>query len=141
MSLQRNASETFLHFVADNLIGIAVHPVRRDLNSPSGDLLQTNAVNLQFLNFKPDIAISTHHVSIDVLNDDENTCMDWLQALWTLLSSAFYTPMLDYTLPTSPVTTTSNVMWDCRRVVFKRIISEQYTHYTCLLPLRFHSTT
>lgn len=141
MSLQRNASETFLHFMADNLTGITVHPVRRDLNSPSGDLLQTNAVNIQFLSLNPDVWISTQHCSIDVLNDDENTCVDWVQAVWNILAAAFGTAMFDYSVPTAPVPTNTNVFWEKRRVNFKRIISEQYTHYSCLLPLKFHSTT
>lgn len=131
--------DTFLHFLADNLGSIPVHAIRRDVNNPSNELLRNNAVNIQFLTVTPGVALSTWAASIDILHDDENTCRDWLNSVFVLLSSAYYTPMFDYTVPTSPVVVGSNIMWDRDRVVFKRIISETYVHYSCTLQIKFHA--
>lgn len=136
-----SARDTFLHFLADNLpITIPVHPVRRDASNPSGDLLQTNAVNVTYVSVDPSVQISIQRVVVDVLNDDENTCSDWLDTVFALLSSAYYTPLLDYTNPTSPVPTGQNVYWDSGtgKIAFKRIPSEEYVHYSCTLALKFH---
>jgi hypothetical protein len=131
--------DTFLHFIADNLTAITVHPIRRDPNDPGADLLQSNAINIQFLDTSPQVSVSVQRVVVDVLNDDENTCSDWVDAIWTILSSAFYTPLYDYTVPSAPVAVGSNVFWNSTTTKFTRIVSTVYSHYSCVLDLQFHS--
>lgn len=134
--------DTFLHFFSDNLgTSIPLHPIRRDPNDPSADLLQSNAVNVQFLDTSPQVSVSTQRVVVSVLNDDENTCSDWVDAVWTFLSAAFFTPMYDYTVPTAPVATGSNVMWDSSKTKFKRVISDTYAQYSCVLDLKYHANS
>lgn len=136
-----SARDTFLHFLADNLQpAISVHPLRRDPSNPSGDVLQTNAVNVTYMGLDPSVQVSIQRVIIDVLNDDENTCSDWLDTVFALLSAAYYTPLYDYTDPLNPALTGQNVFWDSGvgKIAFKRIPSEQYTHYSCTIALKFH---
>jgi len=134
--------DSFLHFINDNLpTGVVCHALRRDPASRASDALQMNAVNVSFLNLSAGdgTALCAQQVVIAVVADDENTAVDWVGTLFTLLRSAFYCPMLDYTVPTAPVATGTNIMWDRKRVTFKRITSEGYAHYSCLLSLKFVS--
>lgn len=131
--------DTFLHFIADNLVSIPTHPIRRDPNDPSADLLQSNALNIQFLDISPQVSVSVQRVVVDVLNDDENTCSDWVDSVWALISSSFYTPLCDYTEPTAPIAQGSNVFWDSAKTRFTRVASTMYAHYSCVLDLQFHS--
>ena len=134
----RPCRDTFLHFIADNLGGgISVHAKRCDPNDPAADQLQVNAVNIYFLDIELDqIAVET--AVIDVINNDENTAVDWVTALWTILHAAYFTPLLDYTVPASPVPAGGNVIWDRKKIRFKRISKDDnYCHLSCVLPLRF----
>jgi len=131
----RDARDTFLHFMSDNL-SMPVHAMRCDPNDPSADLLMPNAVNIEFLNVNFD-TISVLQVVIDVLNDDENTAADWMESVWQLLRSAFYTTVFNYTVPATPVSQHTNIMWDRGAVKFRRVSNNNYTHYSCILPVKF----
>lgn len=130
--------DTFLHFLADNLTGIEVHPVRKDPNDPSAELLKLNAVNVEFLGFDLAVDVSGQQVVIDVVNDDERTAVTWVSSLFTLLSAAYYTPKLDYNTPSSPVPTGTNIMWDRKKVRFRKVGNDNYSHFSCVLDLKFH---
>jgi hypothetical protein len=134
----QSARDTFLHFLADNLTSVTIHPRRRDANDPSADELAENAVNVEFtgVSFGPDI--SEQQAAIDVIYTDERTAVDTVAQLWNLFQSAYYTPLLNYTTLT-PVATGTNLMWDKTAVRFRRVYSGDYTHYTCLLPLKFRA--
>lgn len=134
----RNARDTFTHFLADNLVGPTVRQVRRDPNDPSADLLKVNAVNLSFLDVRYRPFVSLQQCVIDVIADDENTAVDWVNLVIELLNEAYYTPLLDYSNPSSPVSAGSNLMWDWGAVNFIRVQNPNYTHYSCTLPLKFH---
>ena len=132
--------DSFLHFLNDNLPpGMTLHPLRRDPNNRAADALAMNAVNVSFLNLSAgnDTALAAQQVVLDVISDDENTAVDWVGAMFDLLRSAFYAPLYDYSNPDSPVATGTNMMWDRRRVTFKQVTSEAYSHYSCLLSVKF----
>lgn len=130
----RACRDTFLHFLADNLTGQTVHPLRRDVDNPSSGTLQNNAVNVQFIKDHPDVHIGSTFVIIDVINDNELQAIANTRDVWNLLSAAAYTPKFDYSSG-SPVATGTNVMWDPCRVTFIQVRDDFSFHYSCLLEL------
>lgn len=133
----RATRDTFLHFLADNLTGRTVWPIRKSSTDPAKSKLKENAVNVQFLTMTQHMHIAGTLVSIDILHQDELTAVDITQEVWQLLSSAFYTPNYDYTNPNSPVATGENIYWDNDSVVFKPIDnSPNYMHFNCTMELR-----
>lgn len=134
----KKVRDTFLHFLADNMGTTPVHPIRRDPNDPGGEVLQLNAVNVEFFGVDLDTGVSTFQVAVDCIAEDETSVLNMVNSVWSLLKSAFYTPMLDYTNPASPTSTGRNIMWDRYKVRFKKVANPNYCHYTCLLTLRFH---
>lgn len=131
----RAVRDTWLHYLADNLTGITVHPVRRSSTEAGLDTLQANAVNVQFL--KDDLAITGTRttVSIDVLNSDENDCLDVTQQVWHLLNVTGSIPKLDYSNPAAPTALGTNIGWDSTKVSFRHVYADFYCHYSCLLVL------
>lgn len=130
----RALRDTWLHYMADNLSGLTVNPVRRDSTQAGLDTLQTNAVNVQFI--KDDLAItgSRATVSIDVLATDENDCLDMVQRVWHLLNVTGSIPKLDYSSGTA-VPLGTNISWDSTRISFRHVYSDFYYHYSCVLIL------
>jgi len=133
----RDVRDTFLKFLDDNL-AMPVKAIRNDPSDPGASVLQTNAINVHFLKLNLD-SVATQQVVIDVLNDDENLAVDWMESIWTLLRSAFYTPLYNYSTPSVPVAQNTNVMWDRTSVKFHPVVSDNYTHYSCVLPLKFYA--
>jgi hypothetical protein len=135
----RNCRDTFLHFLADHsyLTGITVHNIRRDSNVPDAAFIQDNAVNVQFVN--SDFGSLGHNsrqlVSIDVVHDDELTCLDWASKVASVLQTAGYTPKLDYSV-TPPASLGTNIRWNPDLVRFRPITTgDSYSRMTCLLSL------
>lgn len=139
----RNTRDTFLHFLSDNLpAGTVVHAVRRDTNNPAADQLQSNAVNVQFLTTNPGTPTGTTIVDISVVYLNELDALATVFAVWQLLSSAFYTPKLNYSSGTPVPDDGSNVMWHRSKINFKPVTKggEFYFHFSCLLTLE-HTIT
>ena len=133
----RATRDTFLHFLADNLSGITVHPIRKDTNRPDASKLAENAVNVQFLTQRHRVHIAELWVSIDVIHSEELTAVDWTQRVFDLLSSAFYTPKYDYTNPSSPQATGDNLYWQPEAVNFVPIDNDpHYMRFNCTMSLR-----
>jgi hypothetical protein len=126
-------------FLSDNLTSIPIHAMRRDTNDPNADLMQTGAVNVKFLDPVFDNQVADQPVAIDIVHDDELTALDWTQQLWNLLSTRFYTPLYDYTIPASPVATGQVVFWN-RRLRFRQIESPYYSHFHLRMSLNHHLT-
>jgi len=145
MSTLRQVTDTFVHFLADNLPtdgSIPIKVVREDPSDRSADLLQMNALNIQFLgvSFANGTSLSTFQMVLDVVNDDAYTVYDWAQAVADILMASYFTVVKDYTNPASPVATSSNVFWEPDQVRFKRVSADtNYSHLTCTLPVRFRS--
>lgn len=134
----RDVRDTFLRFLHDNLTDIPVVAIREDPNDPSASVLKPNAVNIQFLRLSAD-TVATQQVAIDIIHDTENTAVDWMESVWTLLRSAFYTPLYNYSTPSAPVAQHTNVMWDRTSVKFRPVVSTNFVRYTCVLPLKFYA--
>ena len=140
--MTRTCRDSFLHYINDNIAaGVVVHPLRRDPTNRAADALQMNAVNVSFLNLTAGngTTLCTQQCVIAVVADDENAAVDMVGSVLELLRAAYFCPMLDYTVPTAPVQIGTNITWDRKRVTFKRVQSEGYCHYSCLLSLRFYS--
>lgn len=129
--------DTFLHLLADNLVSpVTVHHVRQDPDTPANQRLQTNAVNVQFLNDNLHMVVSDLRVAIDVIHEDERTAIDWTKQVWTILGAALYTPIFDYSSGT-PVATGQNLSWN-QPVGFRPVFDELYTRRGCVLTLQYH---
>jgi hypothetical protein len=129
----RNCYDTFLHFLADNLVGIPVHPVRRQSTDANADRLEMNAFNVSIMALDPDIHVSILQLSLDVVNDDELSAVDWVDQIWGLLNAALMTPKESYKTGT-PVYQSSNIFWN-KSVKFLKVHSDFYAHYTCKITL------
>jgi len=133
-----NTRDTFLHFLADNLAGITIHPIRFEKDVPDTSTLQVNAVNVNFLHPRLDVHVSSQLVSIDILHESELTAVDWAEQLARLMQKAAKTPKLNYTVPLSPVATGTDIYWDTE-VRFRPVVADYYFHLsaTVLLHHRF----
>jgi hypothetical protein len=127
--------DTFLHYLADNLPGKTIHYRRFDVNDPNALALVENAINVEFFDISPEVAVSTQRVALDVIFTDERTAVAAMTAVWGVLVT-HQTPLMDYSNPASPVATGSNLMWS--KVSFKRVTEQNYCHYLCLLTLQYH---
>ena len=134
----KKAHDTFLHFLSDNLSGIAVHPIRDDPDRVEAASFKQNALNVEFLDAKYDPHVCVLTVSLDLIHTSQITALDWLTTIGAQLSSAFYTPLLDYAAPATPVSAGSNLMWDRDSINFRKVASDHYAHYSCRLRLRFY---
>ena len=133
----REIQDTFLHYIADNLDpSIPARALRDDTSDASAGVLQLNAVNLSFLNFtlnKPSTP-STLQAVIDILNDNESACVDWVNAVWLLLRGIMI-PLLDYSVPSTPAPVGRNLFWD--KFTFRKVSGNSYAHYSCTVLLHF----
>jgi hypothetical protein len=127
--------DSFLHYLADNLPDITIHPRRFDVNNPNSETLMEGAVNVEFFDITPHMHVSSQRVALDVVYADEREAVSVMNQLWSVLV-CLQAPLKDYTIPASPVLTGQNMMWD--KVSFKRISSQYYCHYLCLLTLEYH---
>lgn len=134
----QSVRDTFLHYVADNLPSYTVKPIRKNANGVSDEYLQIDAVNITFRTLRPSVHVGRQAVTIDIVFDDERQLIACLSALWVILSSSFYTPLFDYTVPASPVAQGSNVMWDRDSISFSRIEAPNF-RYSATFDLRFHT--
>lgn len=136
----RTIRDSFLYFLANNLTGLTIHPVRTDPNSPESAVPAMNAINVHFLNANMGTDVSVQHVAIDVIYDSENDAVDAMTSVWQVLSASFTCPLLDYTDPAAPVRIdTNNIIWDRYSVKFRSLRSDFYCHYTCSLRLVAHT--
>jgi hypothetical protein len=131
--------DTFLHFLADNLTGTVVHPIRLDVNDPASGTFQMNCINVQFLNVELGADISNQQVVLDVMFDNEKDCRDAIQKTWNLLKTEYLTPITDYSDLSNPTLVGMNMIWQPKRITFKKIISDAYCHYSCVIPLGFYA--
>jgi hypothetical protein len=108
----RSARDTFLHYLGDNLPGLPVNFIRKDATNPNSTKLKINAVNVSFFNDLLSPHVSRLQTSIDVLFSDELQAVDATQQVASLLQAAAFTANLDYTVPSAPVATGTNIYWN-----------------------------
>lgn len=132
----RATRETLLQFLADNLPGIVVNPIRRDTTRPSGDVLMSNAINVKFVDADFDVQLADQFVVFDVINDDELACLDVCTQLWKLMTLRSYTPKFDYSSGT-PVATGDVIYWDTA-IKFRPVHNPLYFQYHATIKIKHH---
>lgn len=132
----RKIRETFLHFLADNLPTVPIHPVRFDPTDPSSGITQIDATNVTFLDYTTSNGSGSTRVALDIVFSSESAAMDAIETMQSVLSLGCYAPILDYADTDAPVESGGNIYWDVSGIRFMRVASDQYSHYVCILILR-----
>jgi hypothetical protein len=136
----RQARDTFLRYLADNLPGVEVRNVRRDKNSLESSRIRTGAVNVQFIGDASRVNDSNLFTTIDVVADDELDAVNMMQTVSSVLNQGGMIPLLDYTDTSNPVRVgTSQLFWNPNQVSFKPVYSDLYSRFSCFMMLTFHS--
>jgi hypothetical protein len=133
----RQARDTFLHFLADNLPTLTIHNLRHDPNFPSASQLQMEGLNIQFLNDSPRVDVSGLTVTIDATYANELDAVDAMTTVWKLLQLTGYTRLTDYSDPNNLIVHNTNLVWDTTQVRFRPVFSDTYTRFSCLLALSY----
>lgn len=132
----RKIRETFLHFLADNLPTIPIHPVRFDPVDPSASITEIDAVNVTFLDYTTNLGSGSSRVALDIVFSSESAAIDAIETMQSMLSAGCYAPIVDYADTDTPVESGGNIYWDVSGIRFMRVASDQYSHYVCILVLR-----
>ena len=135
MSHIRNVHDTFLSLLADNLTGITVRELRFDPNDPTANVIQIGALNVTFLNRQFAIMPTSVQVTLDVCYGDQLGAMDVEEQVALLFQRAAFTPVLDYTVLTSPVPEGNRTMSWKPLVSFRPIVTDNYYHSTATINL------
>jgi hypothetical protein len=130
----RNARDTFLRYLADNLPSLTIHPVRFDKNFPGGELLQGNAVNVEFTNSEFTVIENEQIVHIDICHENELTALDWARQVAELLLTAAYVKKLDYSSGTGVNANDGWISWE-PHVRFRAVSDLTYFRFSATLRL------
>ena len=133
----RNVIDSFLKYLATNAPSLNINYLRHEADNPSAEELKLNALNVHVLTVAPAVTGSHIRVSLDLISDNEATFWTQLGLLFDLFKASYFTPILDYTVPSAPVATGKNVYWEGDKVRFSKIASGNYCHYTCVLTLKY----
>lgn len=123
----QDCRDTFLQYLADNLQGVTVHPVRQDPSHPEDSLVQMNALNVQYLNSYFSVIVSRQYVALDVCADDERTALRYAASVATLLQLSASIPKFHYEpdnfAPDGVTATPTNgfLYWNPNAVNFKTV--------------------
>jgi hypothetical protein len=133
----RNLRDSFLHFIADNLPAITVHPVRFDSTLPASNSLQVTAINIAFHDATYSAGYpSCQFVTLDILHTDELAALDMEEILVALLQKGASTELMDYTDPAAPVqVSTSLAYWNSEQIKFRTVNSVDYFHRSTVLQI------
>lgn len=134
----RDARDTFIMLLANELTGLTIHPLREDAEYPEYALLKTDAVNVGFVSAGYDIHINELTVSIDVVYERELSGVDAEQQIFNLLSKRFYTEKYNYSNPSVPVPTGTNIFWDRDAIRFTRIPEVGVYHSNATFDLKHY---
>lgn len=138
----RNARDTFLHLIADNLPQYTVHNVRRDVARPQQSQLAANAINIEFYYDKLSVIESGLQAAIDVIYDDELVTINVVEGLSRILNYTEYTPLKSYAASiTEPVHLGTNLRWSSKQIKFSKLVSDLYFRYNCRLYLMYNDPT
>lgn len=140
----QDCRDTFLSYLAANLPGITIHPIRQDPDHPENQVIQMNSVNVEFLNSSFSVFVSKQYVAIDVAMDLERDALATATAVAALLQTNASIPKNHYTVDqathetvVTPVGT--SIWWNPNAVNFKDIQTDgAYFRFNCLLTLQHH---
>lgn len=140
MANVRACRDTFLHYLADNLPTLKIHNLRVDKSDPKLNEIMLNAVNVSFHNsdFSGPSQLSETILTIDVINDNELIALDQAEQISQLLFKAAYAPLMDYTVPASPVQISNERLFWNLALRFKPVHAENFFHLSALLHLQVH---
>lgn len=140
MANMRALRDTFLHYLSDNLPGVIIHNMRVDKDDPKLNEIMLNAVNVTFHNtdLSGPSQLSAQLVTVDVINDNELVALDQTEKISQLLFTAAYAPLLDYTIPASPVQIQNERLFWNLSLGFKPVHAENFVHMSALLHLFVH---
>ena len=138
----QDCRDTFLQYLADNLQGFTVHPVRQDPAHPEDSLVHMNALNVQFLNSYFSVVVSRQYVALDVCADDERTALRYAAAVASLLQLSASIPKNHTAADGVTVTPTGGfIYWNPNAVNFKTVeTGGTCVRLNCLLVLS-HNTS
>lgn len=136
----REARDTFLHYVADNLPQYKVRNVRRDTNNPGLMELAENAINITFIADSMTVTESQLHISVSIIHIEELTAVQMMHDLTGLLQASGTAPLLDYTNPTAPQPLGGNLWWDTNLIKFKPLYSELFSQFGLKITARYHNS-
>lgn len=135
----RQARDTFLHYLADNLPQYTVRNVRRDSNDHGLLNLAENSINITFVADQMKVTESRLLISISIVHSEELSAVDMMDDTTNLLQASGTAPILDYSNPISPQVVGGNLWWDTNLIKFKPLYSELYSHFGCTLTARYHN--
>ena len=133
----RIVRDSFLHFLADNLSTVTVHPCRRDKDADDTDKLEINALNVAFGDQQLESGVSSQVVILDLIHSNELADEDLVLTVFQLLNATYFCPIFDYTNPASPVNKNTNVYWQ-RPLRWRKVPNDFYVRYNCRLTLHFY---
>lgn len=132
----RNLRDTFLHFLADNLTGATIHPVRASKDQPQYNSLQVGSINITFHDATYSVrAPTTQFLTMDILHDDELLALDLEESLIVLLQTGAQALLLDYSGTTPVQVSNSKVFWNVDTIKFRTVASVDYFHRSSVLEL------
>jgi hypothetical protein len=136
----RAARDTFLRYLADNLPSLTIHNIRVDKDDPQLNEIKLNAVNVAFHNadFAGPSELSQTLVTVDIINDDELIAIDQAEQVSQLLFKAAFAPLMDYTVPGSPVQIGNERLFWSLSLRFRPVHAENFFHLSALLHLEVH---
>ncbi len=99
-----------------------------------------NSVNVSFHNsdFSGPSGLSQTLVTVDLVYDKETDAISAGEQVSRLLFMAAYAPLMDYTVPASPVQVGKERMFWSLTMKFKPVHSENFYHMSALLHLNVH---
>lgn len=131
--------DTFLHYLADNLPGLNVHPIRQDVNFPDSAFPELDAVNVTFRSLGGDGSIGKQAVVIDLVYQDERQLVAAYVLVRDVLRGSFYTPAFSYAVPASPVALGFNIAWG-RNISFTQVAFDGHScRYSAQFSLTFYT--
>lgn len=136
----QDCRDTFLSYLAANLPGLTVHPVRQDTGHPEDSLVHMNALNVQYLNSYFSVRhVSRQYVALDVCADDERTAIAQAAQVANLLQQSASIPKNHYGSDGSVTPTPSSIFWNPDALNFKTVeTGGEYVRFQCLLVLQHH---
>jgi hypothetical protein len=138
----RNTMDSFLKFLQDELSSstptVTIHALRYDVNNPDSSRLQLNALNVYFMDANYDTDITTLMASLDIIYEDELTAVDVRDAVWGALNKTFFIRKKSYIIPSTPVSLSTCIYWERGSILFNKVASDDYVHFSCPLLLYTH---
>lgn len=129
----RDTLFSFLKFLQTELTGIDIHRILNSTVDSQAGLLKEDAINIQVINFTTSNHSLEITLAIDVVYNDEVSCIDKTELLAKALRKT-QTQLKSFSTPSSPVIVNSKlIFWD--PPAFKRISTDQHCRFNCVFKI------